>query len=82
MITLAMLAGLVMPPKPYDHVPKHMPPIIEFAPELINAACGAHNEIASCFIRGKIFIRTDMTAKARAKVLRHEYGHANGWEHD
>lgn len=76
-----MLAGLAMPPPEYDHTPRHRPPIIEFAPELINAACGASYHIAGCFIRGKVFLRTDLTPKARAKVLRHEYGHANGWEH-
>lgn len=82
MVTLAMLAGLLMPPPKYDHVPSPRPPIIEFAPELINAACGVRYEIAGCFIRGKVFLRDDMTDKARAKVLRHEYGHANGWKHN
>lgn len=40
------------------------------------------NILFGCFIAGQARIRNDMTPKARAKVLRHEYGHANGWEHE
>jgi len=80
-VALVMLTELAMPPPAYDHVPSPRPPIVEFEPELINAACGVSYDIAGCFIRGKVFLRDDLTPKARAKVLRHEYGHANGWEH-
>lgn len=76
-----MLAGLAMPPPEYDHTPNPRPEVIEFGPDLISQACGVPFRVAGCFIRGKVFLRDDLTPDARALVLRHEHGHANGWRH-
>ncbi len=78
-----MLAGLAMPPPEYDHTPRRSVEIVEYDPQLLRAACNdwRRNILFGCFIAGQARIRNDMTPKARAKVLRHEYGHANGWEH-
>lgn len=84
MITLAMIAALEMPPKQFDYPPRASFEVVEIAPNLIRAACrGAARELVllGCWDGLRIFIRTDLTPKARAKVLRHEYGHVNGWVH-
>ena len=80
-VTLAMLANLIMPPPEYDYTPKYIPPITEFSESMIGPACGVNFRIAGCYIRGKIFLLDNMTPEARQKVLRHEYGHVNGWKH-
>jgi len=86
MITLAMIAALEMPPKRYDHPPRVEPRIFTAPANLIRAHCGGHAEglLLSCWneARGTIYIRVDLTPKARAKVLRHEYAHVNGWVHE
>jgi hypothetical protein len=81
MVTLAMLAGLAMPPPEYDYTPNPRPEVVEFGPDLISQACGVPFRVAGCFIRGKVFLLSTLTPDARALVLRHEYGHANGWRH-
>ena len=84
MVTIAMLAALAMPPPEYDHKPQVAVEIVEYDPQLLRAACNdwRQNILFGCFIAGQIRIRNDMTPAARAKVLRHEYGHVNGWSHD
>lgn len=79
-----MIASLSMPPERYDHPPRTAVPVVSVDPALIEGFCPIENGmVLGCYreASGKIFIRDDLTAKARAKVLRHEYGHVNGWKH-
>lgn len=83
MITIAMLAALAMPPSPFDHTPAGRFKIINTDSILIYAACPVPDGwiVFGCVVGHKVYIRTDITAFARAKVLRHEFGHLNGWVH-
>lgn len=86
MITLAMIVGLLMPPKQYDHYPTKPFIIVEYTNEkLFNLVCPQYVDkiTLACVTvdRRVIRIRSDLTPKARQKVLRHEYGHLNGWNH-
>lgn len=87
MITLAMIAALLMPPARFDHQPVEPFTIIEYAdPRLFRSACpsdvGERILLACAAVdRRVIKIRADLTPAARKKVLRHEYGHLNGWSH-
>ena len=95
MITLAMIAVLAMPPKQFDHAPTQPYTIVLVSAQQIDDKCKSLSVLLSR-LEGKkvmvfactvgegmdlIYIRNDLTAKARAKVLRHEYGHVNGWVH-
>ena len=86
MITLAMIATLLMPPARYDHHPTEPYRIVEFTdPRMFNLACPDHTGrlVLACAAveRRVVKIRADLTPAARKKVLRHEYGHLNGWVH-
>ena len=87
MITLAMLGMMLMPPKFYDHYPVQHFVVYTIPPKLEQALCGLGNPknetYLACVPEGQrtIFIRSDLTPDARAKVLRHEYAHLNGWKH-
>lgn len=94
MITLAMIAALEMPPKQYDYPPRREVVVHVASPSVVDEACGKSLEVLLRRLEGKpvtilgcwdgkvIYVRNDLTAKARAKVLRHEYGHVNGWVHE
>ena len=75
-----------MPPKIYDHPPINPVIVRVINHNAIEAYCGQQDEkiILACYapVSNKIFIRDDLTVEAFKKVLRHEYGHVNGWDHD
>lgn len=85
MITLAMIAALAMPPAQYDHPPTHPLRVITIEAREIQAACPGFPPglLLSCWNYDKevVYVRDDLTPRARAKVIRHERGHANGWRH-
>ena len=86
MITLAMIAMLLMPPKQFDHYPTRNFITYTIPANLEETLCGRGLEstrtaLACVFEGSKIYIRDDLTPAARAKVLKHEYGHINGWKH-
>lgn len=87
MITLAMLGAFLMPPKFYDHYPTQSFRVETLPAKWEEMLCSIGNpkgEVYLACVVGKnpiIYIRDDLTPDARAKVLRHEYAHLNGWVH-
>lgn len=83
MITLAMLATLSVPPRQYDHYPSRPFEIVEVLDNrLLDALCPRRERLTvACTMGRKIYVRNDLTAAALRRVVRHEYGHLNGWRH-
>lgn len=85
MITIAalVLGGFLLPPARFDHVPSEPYKLIRVSRELFDAACRNYEpnerEILGCNFGRVVFIRTDLTPAAYQMVLRHEFGHLNGW---
>lgn len=92
---IALVAGLLMPPALYDHEPTR-PYAVQYAPpQVIAVQCrGLDLMVAQlgnpdvralgCTDLGSMTIWIDDTLPAplRAKVLRHELAHVNGWRHN
>jgi hypothetical protein len=81
-----MLASLVMPPERYIYPPDPTPRVFVVKAERLPALClnlklGAR--LMGCYLpkANIVLIRDDLSPKAKAKVLRHEFAHANGWHH-
>ena len=84
MITFAVVAALAMPPHKFDHYPKEAFKIVElYDNRFLEALCPVPEGwwTLSCTMGRKVYIRNDFSPKAKAHVLRHEYGHLNGWHH-
>lgn len=82
-MTLLMVASLALPPPAFDHVPGRSVTVTDLPAQLIEALCPDDGIVVGCAFTGvgKVFIRDDLTDAARSHVLRHEYGHINGWTH-
>jgi hypothetical protein len=82
-----ILASIELPPPRYDYEPPwyRMPEIIDSDSDVIFDECGGAPGvlILSCISDDNktIWILDDLSQKVRAHVLRHEFGHANGWNH-
>lgn len=94
MLTIALLAGLLMPPAPYDYEPRRPYAVRYAAPEVIAVECrGLDLMVAQlrrpdtyalgCTDLGTmtIWIDNSLGPEDRAKVLGHEKAHVNGWRH-
>lgn len=94
MRTLALLAGLLMPPEQYDHAPTRPYAVHLISPAAIEQRCHcldlmvrrlSHPDARAlgCTDLGTMTIWIDNTLPPdlRAKVLRHERAHVNGWRH-
>lgn len=82
-VTLQMIAGLLMPPATYDHYPAKPFRLIEVEARIVAAVCPKADLALACAFpkQRQLFIRDDLDDAVRAKVLRHEYAHLNGWRH-
>lgn len=91
MIAAIFLAAAIVAPPPakYDYVPKRPVQIIEIDGRFIDAKCRTEQQerqgqlVVGCYFHGAdtIWLRRGLSSKERREVLRHEYGHANGWRH-
>lgn len=86
MITLAMIAALAMPPAQFDHAPACTPEIVEVSPSNMKMIVALTHTPDDKLLLGSaagcvIWLREDLSPAARKRVLRHEYGHLNGWHH-
>jgi hypothetical protein len=84
-LSAAVLESVSLPPPQYDYVPesfevRHVPM------NQIRDFCGTHAAGCAAVKEHKCFIilppRELFSAAAYERVLRHEYGHCNGWDHE
>jgi len=93
-LTIALLAGLLMPPEHFDHEPTRPYAVHYASQEAIARECrGLDLMVAQlgnpdaralgCTDLGTMTIWIDhsLSPEVRAKVLRHEKAHVNGWRH-
>lgn len=84
MITLAMVLSLSLPPQKYDHYPVIPFTVHQVNDRFLSAICGRSKLVfvLACTRGNSIWLRNNLTYLAKQYVLRHEYGHINGWSHD
>jgi Zn-dependent peptidase ImmA (M78 family) len=74
-----------MPPKRFDHFPTEPFEVRYNDPELQRLKCGVaegYEGYACTFYELRyIIIRNDLSPRLTKLILRHEYGHLNGWSH-
>lgn len=94
-ITLAMIAALAMPPAEFAGQPRQPVAVHYVSHDTIEDKCGHSLEVSLNRLEGKqvtilgcsildkkpiqIYVLNDLDKDARQKVLKHEYGHVNGW---
>jgi len=82
MIPLALVMSLPLPPPQYDHAPTK-PYSVEYVSEayMREQDCKGYRLFGCTCLDSYILLHEDLTPEAAERVLRHELGHVNGWEH-
>lgn len=82
-LSALVIGGFLLPPARYDHLPREEFKLVRIGGRLFDAGCRNYEtnkrEVLGCDFGRVVFIRTDLTPVVYQLVLRHEFGHLNGW---